>query len=61
MQTLYIPLTIGGIFFKKVHPNIIKNAQAKNQSSTFFSFWVYLTDSKFHDFDSNGNLYIIGF
>ena len=46
---------IGGIFFKKVHPHIIKNDQAENQSSTFYSFWVYLADSKFHDFDFHGN------
>ena len=52
---------ISGIFFKKVRPHIIENAHAKNQSSTFFSFRVYLADSKFHDFDIIGNLYIIGF
>ena len=52
---------IRGIFFKKVHPHMIKNAQAKNQSFIFCSFRVYLADSKFHDFDFIGNLYIIGF
>ena len=52
---------IRGIFFKKVHPHMIKNAEAKNQSFIFCSFRVYLADSKFHDFDLIGNLYIIGF
>ena len=52
---------IRGIFFKKVHPHMIKNAQAKNQSFIFCSFRVYLADSKFHDFDFIGNLYIIGY